>query len=184
MFKIFNRIFKSIDNKKGFTLIELMIVVAIIGILAAIAIPNFMRFQAKSKQAEAKTNLAGIGTTAETYVAENNTYVPAGATNTARWNALGWAPTGTTRYAYYYAGADSAGTVTSLGAYAGTPSAVVAPCVPADNTSQPAAPTASTFAAGAVGQIDTDATCDSWKYDNTRTLTQPVFGTAGNDVSS
>ncbi|WP_414645174.1 type IV pilin protein, partial [Candidatus Deferrimicrobium sp.] len=49
-------------GKKGFTLIELMIVVAIIGILAAIAIPNFLRFQAKSKQSEAKTNLGGIFT--------------------------------------------------------------------------------------------------------------------------
>ena len=36
------------DKEKGFTLIELMILLAILGILAAIAIPNFMRFQAKS----------------------------------------------------------------------------------------------------------------------------------------
>jgi type IV pilus assembly protein PilA len=49
-------------KEQGFTLIELMIVVAIIGILAAIAIPNFMQYQLKSKTTEAKTNLAGMKT--------------------------------------------------------------------------------------------------------------------------
>ncbi len=47
-------------NRKGFTLIELMIVVAIIGILAAVAIPGFMRYIKSSKTTEAQTNLKSI----------------------------------------------------------------------------------------------------------------------------
>ena len=58
-------------STKGFTLIELMIVVAIIGILAAIAIPNFLRFQLKSKSSEGKVNLAAIRTAEESYLAES-----------------------------------------------------------------------------------------------------------------
>jgi prepilin-type N-terminal cleavage/methylation domain-containing protein len=66
-------------GNKGFTLIELMIVVAIIGILAAIAIPNFLRFQLKSKTSEAKVNLAAIRTAEESYLAEFGNYVNAAA---------------------------------------------------------------------------------------------------------
>lgn len=61
-------------NKKGFTLIELMIVVAIIGILAAIAIPNFLNYQCKSKQSEAKQSLGTIAKNQEAYVSEFNKY--------------------------------------------------------------------------------------------------------------
>src|SRR5438094_10282750 len=78
-------------GNKGFTLIELMIVVAIIGILAAIAIPNFMTYQAKARQAEAKVGLGGIFTTATSYFAENGTFsvLPTG---------LGYSPAGTPKY--------------------------------------------------------------------------------------
>jgi len=68
---------KSTVGRKGFTLIELMIVVAIIGILAAIAIPNFLRFQLKSKTSESKVNLAAIRTAEESYLAEFGTYISA-----------------------------------------------------------------------------------------------------------
>ena len=60
--------------KKGFTLIELMIVVAIIGILAAIAIPNFIRFQARSKQSEVKANLKSLFTAERSYFQEKDAY--------------------------------------------------------------------------------------------------------------
>jgi prepilin-type N-terminal cleavage/methylation domain-containing protein len=68
--------FKRMKGQKGFTLIELMIVVAIIGILAAVAIPNFLRYQAKSKQSEARVLLSGIYTSQIAYFAENNEYGP------------------------------------------------------------------------------------------------------------
>jgi type IV pilus assembly protein PilA len=65
---------RNFRNRKGFTLIELMIVVAIIGILAAIAIPNFLRFQAKAKQSEARELLSSVYTAEVSYYAEQNAY--------------------------------------------------------------------------------------------------------------
>jgi type IV pilus assembly protein PilA len=70
--------FKQLKGQKGFTLIELMIVVAIIGILAAIAIPNFLTYQLKSRQAEAKTNLQAIKTSEVSFQAERGCYIGIG----------------------------------------------------------------------------------------------------------
>jgi type IV pilus assembly protein PilA len=86
----------------GFTLIELMIVVAIIGILAAIAVPNFVKFQCRSKQSEAKTNLKSMLVAYESYFSEFDVYPdvpdPTGATN-----HIGWHPKGA-KIRYNYAG--------------------------------------------------------------------------------
>jgi type IV pilus assembly protein PilA len=66
---------KSFRKQEGFTLIELMIVVAIIGILAAIAIPNFLTYQMKSRQSEAKTNLQAIKTSEVSFQAERGCFI-------------------------------------------------------------------------------------------------------------
>jgi type IV pilus assembly protein PilA len=60
-------------NEKGFTLIELMIVVAIIGILAAVAIPAFMKYIKKSKTSEARTHVQKIYAGAREYWMDRNT---------------------------------------------------------------------------------------------------------------
>ncbi len=60
--------------KNGFTLIEVLIVIAIIGILTAVAIPNYQRHKARSHQSEAKINLSAIFSTEEIFAAESGSY--------------------------------------------------------------------------------------------------------------
>ena len=61
-------------KRKGFTLIELLIVVAIIAILAAIAVPNFLEAQTRSKVARVKADLRTIGVALESYVVDYNNF--------------------------------------------------------------------------------------------------------------
>lgn len=65
---------KLLSNPNGFTLVELMVVVAIIGILSAVAVPNFKKYQAKSKQSEAKIQLAALYSTQITAQSDYDAY--------------------------------------------------------------------------------------------------------------
>jgi type II secretion system protein G len=60
--------------KKAFTLIELLIVVAIIAILAAIAVPNFLEAQTRAKVSRAKSDMRTSATALEAYMVDNNKY--------------------------------------------------------------------------------------------------------------
>jgi type IV pilus assembly protein PilA len=64
-----------INLQSGFTLVELMVVVAIIGLLSSVAIPNFRKYQAKSKMAEAKLNLASIYIAESAFFSNYNIYM-------------------------------------------------------------------------------------------------------------
>ncbi len=86
---------REISNKKGFTLIELVIVVAIIAILAAISIPQYLNYQCKSKQVEARNILGSVSKLQEIYYSNHNTY-------TADLSELGIPPRGS-RIHYDYA---------------------------------------------------------------------------------
>jgi type IV pilus assembly protein PilA len=63
---------KALRNERGFTLVELMVVVAIIGVLAAIAIPQYNNFQAKARTSEARSSLGGIASLQQAFGVDNN----------------------------------------------------------------------------------------------------------------
>ena len=77
-------------RREGFSLVELMVVVAIIAILAAIAVPQYKKYQLKAKTSEARVNIGAIRSMEEAYSVENDYYV---LTNWAPGTIPGTAPT-------------------------------------------------------------------------------------------
>lgn len=77
-------------KNKAFTLIELMIVIAIIAFLATISIPQYFKYQAKAKQAEVAMNLASLHLAQQAYFAEHGEYT----TVLSGEGGLGWKPEG------------------------------------------------------------------------------------------
>jgi type IV pilus assembly protein PilA len=178
----------TLRSKKGFTLIELMIVVAIIGILAAIAIPNFLKFQAKSKTSEAKGNLKAIYVAEAAYFGENNRY--------GDFSMINWVPVGKKLfYAYSLVGAPPAGpatvpnaynstitTFTSTLGYSGNPGWLIPAGTPgAGGTATPgvtaAGVTPQAFTAGAAGNVSTGVTNpDCWVVNDGNILANTQSG--------
>jgi len=182
-----NSLFK---NVLGFTLIELMVVVAIIGLLASVAIPQYRKYQAKSRASEAKLALASVYTALESYFAEYNHYFSC-------ISFAGYIPTGATADRYYSVGFSSA-TATS---HAGTPisctsapgstfyyQGIKSPGVPGTFDSNDLAIGTTlafvflwnTYTAQALGGIDRDfttaANSDRWWINEQKQLVQTVVG--------
>jgi prepilin-type N-terminal cleavage/methylation domain-containing protein len=97
-------------KKRGFTLPELMVVVAIIAFLAMVCVPTFMRFLAKAKRAEAYLNLHALYAAQKAHWVEHGTY----STTLSGKGGVGWKPEGYTRggaeenfyYTYGFPGAE------------------------------------------------------------------------------
>ncbi|HZL98402.1 MAG TPA: prepilin-type N-terminal cleavage/methylation domain-containing protein [Terriglobales bacterium] len=168
----------TLRSKKGFTLIELMIVVAIIGILAAIAIPNFLKFQAKSKMSEAKTNLGAIYTGQLSYFGEQNSY--------GNFDAINWSPSGTPRYHFALGtwadnNAANRGALTTIAPEPTTWAANVGGVKDSSGTVITASGTPTfdntSFIAGAGGKISTQSYSDGWRMNQLRQLLWTVDGT-------
>jgi prepilin-type N-terminal cleavage/methylation domain-containing protein len=134
----------AMRNRLGFTLIELMIVVVIIGILASMAIPRFMKAAAKSRQSEAQLILKEIYVNERAYrqqSAVNSYFQPAGVASAVNSTVLHpiWVDiAASSKYTY----------------------TIVA--------------TPNTFTATAEGNVDDDATLDTWVMDETGTLTNTI----------
>jgi type IV pilus assembly protein PilA len=180
---------KLFKNFKGFTLVELMVVVAIIGILAAVAVPNFRKYQAKSKTSEAKLILASAFMAETGAFSDYTSYVTClervGFTpesSVGRYYTVGFQTVnnGTSGYGNSFVSINYLNTcldAAEVGYFiAGktvppnASSCTVRACMPASDTS------ATTFTVGAGGYIVPGYTTDQWNIDHTKSVRQITVG--------
>lgn len=172
-----------VRKSDGFTLVELMVVVAIIGILSAIAVPNFKKYQAKSKQSEAKIQLAMVYTVENTAMADYDTYA-------ACLSFLGYDVPARGYYSVGFTGAPTTGNNVvrnRSGSALCTDAATQSRLTPgallfagdggaaAATLTGPTALAQSTFTAGAVGNLQTNA-WDAWTINEAKTLSNTLQG--------
>ena len=149
--------------KKGFTLIELMIVVAIIAFLATLSIPKYFKYYDKAKKAEVAMNLASLHTAMLVYYAENGTY----ANILNGKDKLDWSPAGYNNGQedakfYYTYGFNFSGAQEGVHYFTGklkTPKDKLGNTYIKNDK----------FLAGAAGQLN-EKTCDIWQIDENRNL--------------
>lgn len=185
----------SRTSQRGFSLVELMVVVAIIGVLASIAIPNIQKYIAKARQTEAKTNLSSLYTSEKAFYAEYTAYH-------SMFGAIGYSPEGQLRYNVGFSGSTTdAGTAngfqtvpTGRGAsrttvaYCGTGGTVVttsaggsgctvlngasnqAPPTSSDTGASVSSLTATAFTATAAAVITTNKVTDGWSINDSKVL--------------
>lgn len=172
-----------LKSSKGFSLVELMVVVSIIGILAAVAIPNFQRFTAKAKQSEIKSNLSALYSAERAFNAEWQQFI-------GGFAAMGYQPLGQLRYTHGFTGSnalpqnypnpalpvnDFATTIAAVcgqGAMNARGCMVMTLPVPPGAIQNSVVPTATVFTAGGSGDIDGDATIDRWTMNQNKQLAQ------------
>lgn len=149
-------------NHKGFTLLELMIIIAIIAFLAALSIPTFSKVIAKTKRTEAYVNLNALYTAQKAYCAEHGTYTTRlNGSDGAGWQPEGYHGGGSDEPFYYtYGFADGAEGQSYFTGKLGTSSAYLNGTY-ADKTG---------FLAYAVGDIDGDGQPDILSIDQNKVI--------------
>lgn len=178
----------SIRSNKGFSLVELMVVVAIIGILAAIAVPQYQRFTAKSKQSEAKSQLAEIYTAERALQAEWQVY-------DSSFAVIGFRPTGVLNYRVgFSADSNIIGTVVgytgtahagdfNTSIYCPASNATVGQCTESNFVQGLPAATipagGATFTAAAASMLRPGGTPDQWTINQSKTLALVSDGMTG-----